>query len=248
MKRLLLMLLIAVLVLLCIPCTALADEAYEITDYSVRIKVLENNVLDVEERLTVNFTQERHGIYYNLQVSGEAFHDINGELVPTAYSQKIYDFNVAGAPFELSQEGDYLTAKIGDPDKLISGEQEYIITYKCQAGDDGFSEFDEFYRNIINCAVGDTIQNASFEIEMPKDFDASKAGVSLAAYGDADSGGVVWEKDGNTLKGYATRPITGGEIMTVRIELPNGYFNAANAYLPNYFILVYTILRLLLRA
>lgn len=245
MKKLVMMLLIAAFVLLCVPCTAFADEAYEMTDYSVHIKVLENNLLDVEERLSVNFTQERHGIYYNLQVSGEAYHDINGEAVAIAYNQKIYDFNVEGAPFELTRDGDYLTAKIGDLDKLVSGEQEYIITYKCQSGDDGFAEFDEFYRNIINCAEGDTIQNAGFEIEMPKDFDESKATVSLAAIGYTDSSGVVWEKDGNTLKGHSTRPITGGEIMTVRIELPNGYFNSADVSLPNYFILVYTILRLL---
>lgn len=224
MKKLILMLLIAALVLVCLPSAALADEAYVITDYDVYVKVSENNVLDVVERLTLDFSRERHGFYYDLQTSGTGYRDINGKSVATEYNQNVYDFNVQGAPFELSREGDFLTAKIGDPDRLVSGKQEYIISYKCAVGDDGFDEFDDFYRNIINCNKGDTIQNASFIIELPKDFDESKANVSLAAYGYSDSSGVVWEKDGNSLKGHSTRPMTGGEIMTVRMEFPEGYF------------------------
>ena len=224
MKKLLLALLVAMLVLLALPLTAFADDAYVITDYDVYVKVSENNVLDVVERLTLDFSQARHGFYYYLQTSGTGYHDINGESVATHYNQRVYDFNVSGTSFELSRNGGYLEAKIGDADTLVSGKQEYIISYKCTVGDDGFDQFDEFYRNIINCNDGDTIENASFIIELPKDFDESKANVSLAAYGYADSSGVVWEKDGNTLKGHATRPITGGEIMTVRMEFPDGYF------------------------
>ncbi len=224
MKKILLILLVAALVLVCVPVTALADEAYVITDYDVYIKVSENNVLDVVERLTLDFSFERHGFYYDLQTSGTGYRDINGESVATQYDQYVYDFNVQGAPFELSRSGDFLTAKIGDADTLVSGKQEYVISYKCAVGDDGFDEFDDFYRNIINCSDGDTIQNASFIIELPEDFEESKAHVSLAGYGFADSSDVVWEKDGNTLKGHATRPMTGGDIMTVRIELPEGYF------------------------
>lgn len=224
MKKLILMLLIAALVLVCVPGTVLADAAYVITDYDVYVKVSENNVLDVVERLTLDFSQERHGFYYYLQTAGTGYRDIDGESVATRYNQYVYDFNVQGAPFELSRSGDFISAKIGDADTLVSGKQEYVISYKCNMGDDGFDQFDDFYRNIINCDDSDTIENASFIIELPKDFDESKANVSLAAYGYANSSGVVWEKDGNMLKGHSTRAITGGEVMTVRIELPEGYF------------------------
>lgn len=222
MKKLLLVLLVALM--LCIPGVALADEAYDITDYDVHIKVSENNVLDVVERLTLDFSQQRHGFYYYLQVRGEAWYDMNGEWISRNYNQHISDFNVYGTPFDLSRDGDYLTAKIGDADTYVSGKQEYIISYKLDMGDNGFDEFDEFYRNIINCAYGDTIQNASFIIELPKDFDESLVKVSMGEYGSTDDTGVKWEKDGNALKGHALRPMTGGDIMTIRMEFPDDYF------------------------
>ena len=222
MKKLLLALLVALM--LCIPGVALADEAYDITDYDVHVKVSENNVLDVVERLTLDFSQERHGFYYNLQVRGEGWYYIDGEWVSRNYNQHVSNFNVYGAPFDLSREDDYLVAKIGDADTYVSGKQEYIISYKLDMGDNGYKEFDEFYRNIINCAYGDTIQNASFTIELPKDFDQSLVNVTMGAYGSSDNTGVEWEKDGSTLKGRALRPMTGGDVMTIRMEFPDDYF------------------------
>jgi uncharacterized membrane protein YgcG len=216
MKKLIMALLIAALIMVCLPVTALADEGYIITDYDVYVTVSENNVLDVVERLTLNFTEQRHGFYHEVQIAG----DYEG----SRYSQRVYDYNVSGAPFELSRGGDYLTAKIGDADTLVTGEQEYVISYKCVVSDPSRDDFDKFYRNIINCAYGDTIENASFIIELPKDFDESEVNVLLGPYGSTDTSGVEWEKDGNTIKGHALRPITGGETVTVRMKFPEGYF------------------------
>ncbi len=222
MKKLFLVLLTALM--LCIPGVALADEAYDITDYDVHIIVSENNVLDVVERLTLDFSQERHGFYYYLQVRGEGWYYMDGEWKSKNYDQHISDFNVYGTPFELSRDGDYLTAKIGDADQYVFGEQEYIISYKLDMGDNGYDEFDEFYRNLVYCDYGDTIQNASFIIELPKDFDESLVKVTMGQYGSTDDTSVEWQKDGNTLKGHLLRPMVGGETMTLRMEFPDDYF------------------------
>ncbi len=216
MKKFTLMLLIAALVLVCVPGAALADDAYDITGYDVYVKVSESNVLDVVERITVDFKENRHGIFHEVQVAG----DYEG----ARYTTRVYDYNVDGVPFELSRSGDYLSAKIGDPDEYVYGEQQYLITYKCVVSDPSHDAFDKFYRNIINCAYGDTIQNAVFVIELPKDFDESEVNVTLGSYGSTDNSSVAWEKDGKLLKGHALRPIDGGEIMTVRMKFPEGYF------------------------
>lgn len=223
MKKLLLVVVVALLVF-CVPCTALADEAYDIISHDVYIKVSENNIIDVVERLTVNFTQERHGIYYNLQYKGTAYHDIEGEWVASSYKHRVYDFNVYENNFEISKDGQYLSAKIGDADEYVYGEKEYIITYKCDIGDNGYDEFDEFYRNVVNCDIEDTIQSASFVIELPKDFDETLVNVTVGQYGSMDTTGTTWEKDGNKLKGYTLRPLKGGEIVTLRMEFPDDYF------------------------
>ncbi|MGI5850177.1 MAG: DUF2207 domain-containing protein [Christensenellales bacterium] len=227
MKKLLVVVALALLMML-IPKAALADEAYDIISDDVHITVSENNVMDVEERLHVNFKQQRHGIYYNLQYQGTIYHELNGETVESKYKYRIYDFNVVQKDFELSKESDsygkYIVAKIGDPNILVSGEQEYVIRYKCDMGDNGFDGFDEFYGSVLFCGYGNTIQNASFKIDLPKDFDESLVNVVVGQYMSSYTRDVVWEKAGNSLKGYMLRPLQGGERVTVRMVFPDDYF------------------------
>ncbi|MFA5676299.1 MAG: DUF2207 domain-containing protein [Christensenellales bacterium] len=220
MKRLVLA--AAVLLTLCVPKTAYADEAYDILNHDVHITVGENNVIDVVERLTLNFTQERHGFYYELQTKGNLYRDTGS----SKYNYHVYDFNVYKNKFELSREGDFLVAKIGDPNILVFGEVTYLISYKCNLGADGIEEFDEFYWNILYCNYNNTIDRASFSIEMPKKFD-SKPYIFLSAFGSADESGVYWQKDGNTITGQTLRTVRGGEYITARITLPQGYFVGA---------------------
>ncbi len=230
MKKILLAVLAVLAVLLCFPGAASADEAYDITDYDVHITVSENNVIDVVERLTLNFTQQRRGFYYYLQDRGTATREFEGQIYETKYRTRVFDFNVYGHEFELSREtndytkNSYLVAKIGSADRYVFGEQQYVISYKANLGDNGVDAFDEFYRNLILCHADDTIENASFIIELPKDFDESAVGFYLGRYGSGSSEGVVWEKEGNTIKGYLTRPMAGGEILSARMQFPDGYF------------------------
>ncbi len=244
MKKVLFLVLL-VLLLAGLSSTAIADEAYIITDYDVHIVVSENNVLDVVERMTVDYSLERHGIYYLRQYRGTKTNVIDGEAVDTDFWYKISNFKVLGYKFNKStfeSYGDhYLNVRIGDPDVYVFGEQEYIITYKSALNDDGFSEFDEFYQDLIFCDYEDTVQNASFIIELPKDIDADKVVAYLGAYGSQSSTGVHIEVEDNIIRGYTLRAMRGGEVLTVRAEMEDGYF--ANVYDPMLFwkILVFGI-------
>jgi uncharacterized membrane protein YgcG len=223
MKKLFVLIAAALLVLL-VPSSAFADEAYSIYSDDVYITVQENNVIGVTEVLTVDFTQPRHGIYYTVPYKGTWKNYINGEWTEVRYTQRITDFNVDGRQFELSKDGANLVAKIGDPDEYVTGRQVYTVTYMCNMGDNGFDTFDMFYKNVLNCYAEDTIENASFTITFPKDFDKTKVNVTLGSSLSDDTAGVVWEKDGLTLKGNITRPLRGGEHVTVWAEFPDDYF------------------------
>ena len=221
--------------LLCFPGTAKADEAYAITNEDVNIKISPDNTLNVTETMTLNYTESRHGFYYYVQDQGIAVREYNGQPYKSEYRYEVKDFNVEGCEFSLSRENNgtdsYLVARIGSEDKYVIGEQTYVITYTCSLGDNGVDKFDEFYRNLITCAYGDTIENASFTIDMPKGFDETDVYFYLGGYGAGSSDGVVWEKHGNTITGYTTRPITGGEYLTAQIWLPEGYFGDSSAFI-----------------
>lgn len=226
MKKLILTALVLVL-LFCFPVAAQADEAYDITNYDVHVVVAENNVIDVTETLTLNYHIPRRGFFYELETRGYIKRKIEGSLTNTQYNDRVWDFHVTGAPFELSREDNSLVAQIGDPDVTVTGEQTYVITYKRDLGVDGIDAFDDLYRNLIYCDYGDTIENVTFTVEMPKSFDDSLIGVGLGSYGSDDVSGVYWEKDGLTLRGHTLRPMYGGEYLTVNIRLPEGYFVGA---------------------
>jgi uncharacterized membrane protein YgcG len=223
-----LVLLTALGLLLCFPGSAKADEAYVITNDDVHIQVAENNVISVTETMTLNFSEPRHGFYYYVQEKGTAWREYEGETLPTKYNNRVSNFNVQGYEFSLSRENyedeSYLAAQIGSENTLVSGEQTYVITYTCNLGDNGEDAFDEFYRNIIMAAYDNTIENASFTIDMPKDFDESGVYFYLGGYESGSSDNVEWSKDGDTISGHVTRPITGGEYLTAQVWLPEGYF------------------------
>lgn len=108
-------------------------------------------------------------------------------------------------------------------------------------GDDGFSDFDEFYQNLIYCEYGDTIENASFIIELPKDIDSQEVVAFMGEYGSAKGSGVFFEVDGNIIRGYTLRAMQGGDILTVRAQMPGGYFSDIKDPMAFWKILVFGI-------
>lgn len=231
MKKIL-FIVVLVLLTLSFSSAAFADEAYDITDYDVHIVVSEDNVLDVVERLTLNYSLERHGFFYFHHFRGEKVNVVEGEVVRNKFWHNIKDINVIGHKYKKSTEtygeDKYIKLQIGDPNATVIGEQEYVITYKSEISDDNFTEFDEFYQDIAFCDYGDTIEKASFIIEFPKNIDKDEVHVYLGEqYEDTNGSRDVYFEVGNdTIKGYTLRPMTGGEILTVRVQMEEGYFSS----------------------
>ena len=92
---------------------------------------------------------------------------------------------------------------------------------------------DELYMNVIGGDWDDslTISNISFQIEMPDKFDEQKLGMCYGPAGSTNYDGLSYAIDGNTIMGELDSDITLGnnEYVTVRLELPDGYFNVQKA-------------------
>ena len=59
---------------------------------------------------------------------------------------------------------------------------------------------------------------------MPKDFDTSKIGFTHGTQGSSQTDGITYEVDGNTITGEYNSDLSSYNGLTVRIELPEGYF------------------------
>lgn len=147
------------------------SDDYVISKYDININVNENNSFDITEKITVDFKNEKHGIIRKIPLQNE-YHD----------NAKISNLKI-NENYTKSEENKELQLKIGDENKKIIGEKEYIIkyNYKLPINKDEYN--DEFYFNIIGDDWDTTIDNITFKITMPKDFDKNEIYFTYGRYG-----------------------------------------------------------------
>lgn len=208
-------------ILLVIPLYA-DDGGYSIEAYKVKIEVSEENIFNIREDIDVNFIAQRHGIYRKIPIKNRVTR-IDGTV--SQVIAKVWDVK-SNIVSTYHTEGNDKVIKIGDPQVTVTGKQYYVLTYTYDLGKDVGKGYDEFYFNIIGNEWDTSISNVSFEIEMPKAFDANQIDFSVGAKGNTSHQGVYYEVEENRITGYYEGSLQSGEALTIRIELPEGYFTA----------------------
>ena len=193
---------------------------YVIDNYDVKIDVAEDNILYITETIDVNFNEARHGIYRNIPrrftVEREDGSTSNAKI-------KLKHFKCSDN-YDITSTGEEYSIQIGDTDKTIKGNHTYVLSYDYIIGKDLLDGADEFYYNIIGTEWDTVIKNASFEINMPKEFDSSKLGFSAGYRGEVGTKAVDYSVNGNKIVGKMTVPLGNRKGLTARLELPDGYF------------------------
>jgi uncharacterized membrane protein YgcG len=196
------------------------SESYYIQNYDVNMKVNENNSIDVVENIKAYFNVEKHGIYRYIPIENNIQRsDGSSATVKSKIKNLDVDDN-----YETYTESNNFVIKIGDADEELIGEKDYTISYTYYIGKDINENFDELYYNIIGDGWDAEIQNVSFSIEMPKDFDESKIGFSSGDYGTEGNNNVKYEVNNNVISGSLLTSLDRYQALTVRIELDDGYF------------------------
>ena len=196
---------------------------YVIDEYNINVVVNENNTFDITEEITAYFNIYKHGIYRTIPSKNSIV-----RLDGTKSNNRAVVTNVfVDKKFELLREnGDY-KIKIGSSDVTLIGEQKYLIKYNYNIGKDPLEDKDELYFNLIGTDWDTVIGNVNFKITMPKDFDENKLGFSHGDKGSINSDNVVYTVEDNVITGKFNGLLNPGEALTVRTELPEGYFVGA---------------------
>ncbi len=229
----------ALLALVIAPAGASAQsyEAFTITSYDFNAEVSENNVYTVTEIISVDFTEMRHGIYREIPVNNKFIrYAEDGTRKEVRVPSRVWGVYVEGWDYEVSTGGGYTTIKIGDADRYVSGLQTYALSYYIGFGNDGDNRFDEVYFNINGPEWPTTIDNFTFSVTLPKEFDADKVGFSMGSEGAEgyQPGDIDYSVDGNTISGKINRTLRPYEGVTLRTELPQGYFDVPDLRQPDW--------------
>jgi len=215
--------LIAFATIICSSVPAYADYPdvpYYFESYDVHINVLENNTLEVTEKISAYFNEERHGIYRTIPLKN----DIERADGSTAkINAKIRNINVS-ENYETDTGLYDCNIQIGSENKTITGRHDYVISYSYILGKDTGTGYDELYYNIIGDQWDTYIKNVTFLITMPKEFDTNLIGFSSGEYGTKGTDAIQYDVKGNTIYGSLNKTLNPYNAFTVRIELPEGYF------------------------
>jgi hypothetical protein len=156
-----------------------------ILNYKIGIEVLPSSDLNITESIAYDFgINQRHGIYREIPYKVNLDDDKKGILDMKVSSVK--DETSANYKFSLSKESDNLKIKIGDPNKLITGQKTYIISYVVSGAIRYFSDHDELYWNATGTSWPVPIDKVSVNVKIPAQGQIEKAiCYSGAAYSTA---------------------------------------------------------------
>lgn len=197
------------LFLLCLWCCVWAAfaaraENFYIENYEVMLDVSKNRLVHVKEVITVYFTTPSHGIILKIPAASSSINNV-----------QIFE------PFSKSYQLGDLNLKIGDVDRLISGEKVYHIEFNHQL----YSNKNEFYYNLIGTGWDVPIQKVRFYVKMPDAVEDDKVGLSIGTHGTRGfEGGAEYSVSGNEIWGRTFRTLSPHEGITLRAEVPEGYF------------------------
>ncbi|CDE09138.1 putative uncharacterized protein [Bacillus sp. CAG:988] len=196
---------------------------YTLSKYDVNIIVNENNTFDITETITAHYNTPKHGIIRDIPLKNEIV-----RLDGTTSKNRAQVTNVRVNHEYTTQRtiGNY-RIQIGSPDAFLTGEETYVIQYTYNIGKDPIKGYDELYFNIIGDKWDTVIQNITFSITMPKEFDVAKLGFSSGEKGSTANEKVEYTVKENVITGKYHSFLNSNEALTVRCELPEGYFVGA---------------------
>jgi hypothetical protein len=196
---------------------------YVIKNYDMNIVVGVDNVFHIQETIDVNFTLKSHGIYRDIPIVNNIKREDGSTTKQVA---KVSNLKV-NDQYSTTKNNGMFSIKIGNPNKYISGEKSYIISYDYNLGKDSTKKFDELYFNLIGTEWTTTIEKVTFKVQMPKSFDETKLGFSKGYKGSIGYEGVEFSVNENTITGYTTERLYSKQALTIRLELPENYFSEA---------------------
>ncbi|MHC1721034.1 MAG: DUF2207 domain-containing protein [Clostridiaceae bacterium] len=197
---------------------------YLLESYNVDVLVNEDNTFNITEEIGAYFNVPKHGIIRSIPLSNKV-ERLDGTV---SYNRaKITDISL-DSPYSTSVSDGNRIIKIGDPDVILTGVQNYRISYKYNLGKDTGKNYDELYLNLVGEEWDTVVGNVTFTITMPKEFDSSKLGFSRGPAGSAESSGITYQVNGNVITGSYSGVLNPEEALTVRLELPEGYFTGAS--------------------
>lgn len=220
---------------------ASAQEYFTINQFDVNVQVNKDASLDITEKIIVDFTTSRHGIFreipyeYKVQRLPKGEEKADMDMTSNGIRKTmIENIKVDGWNYDVSTEGSYYKLKIGDKDKYVDGRQEYVIHYTVLNAINFFKDKSELYWNLIGDRWPTTIKKVNFTITLPDALSAVPNYFIATGYTGSQQNNSTSQWQGNKIfSGTTTEELGVHECVTVGIVFPKDYLTKPNYFLRN---------------
>ncbi len=205
--------------------TASAGSTEKINNYDVDITIQPSGSIVVREIIDYDFgVVPHHGIFRDIPA--------RVDYPPKADHDRVYPIDVISVKTSEGTPGDYSVEtdgnneriKIGDPDRTITGEHTYEITYRVRGVLNGFDDHDELVWNAVGTEWSVPIAAAKAVVHAPAPI--TQVNCAEGSYGsnlpcgeatfNGDTATFVAKED---FPGWSLGPFQG---MTVTVAIPKG--------------------------
>lgn len=199
-----------------------------IQDFRAEFVVHADSTMTVTEWITADCGDlpDKHGIFRVLSTVAKT---PDGTIQTPVELVSITDFTGKPYQFETTQNtsDDTVTWKIGDPDKTVTGVNEYKIVYSVKNVIRDQGDFHEWYWNVVGNFWTIPIDSFSATVKLPDEVAESNTKVQLYSGSLGNKGNGVAEADwvgSGSLGIKANRGLMLGEGITVSLSFPTTIF------------------------
>jgi hypothetical protein len=197
--------------------TVHADEGWVITSFHSDITVSTDSTLTVTEDIRVDFgSLQKHGIFrtiplrYRYDDSNDRYYLLEVKSVTDGSKALIHSETI---------DHDYDVIKIGDPARLVSGANRYVISYTVRGAMNSFADHDELFWNVDGALWPVAKRSVSSTVNLPgRAF--QKAACYQGPTGSRES--CTFAINGQAVTFSSTRQLGSGEQMSVVTALNQG--------------------------
>jgi uncharacterized membrane protein YgcG len=218
---------LSTLLIICLCCSsAIWSQGYVINNYDVKVELSKDGYFEVNEVITVTFSEDRRGIMRNIPKKIK----VDGQ----SQNIKLSNVDVKNYEHAVITEGNDKVIRIGNKDTYITGTHTYDMSYRISNGYIFADDHTAFQYNLIS-DWDTSIENLSYAITLPDYVDLSDEDY-LMMTGDRGETKkhVSIKRVGNKFIGRSLLPIEPKENVTIAIKLPKSYINRPTPPIPFY--------------
>ena len=132
---------------------AASSQGYTTDWYRVHVQVMKNYEFRFTEKIRVNFSERRHGIYRD---------------IPTGANYRIRDIRVDGDAYSVKRQDGSMVVRIGSADRYVTGKKTYTIHYTL-AHITRKGAANDIYTDLLPTGWSTGIGSAGITMDLPAD-------------------------------------------------------------------------------